>query len=305
MNYKVYKLKFSTSVRFSSLNNQGVLFDSDFTTPSSTLFSALYITALELQDKELEEYFKTNEFLLSDLLPYFNDLLYIPKPILQFTSKYDVDKKEMKNLKYIPLNTIKNYFDNPMEIIEQEKKYNFGYFTEHTKVTTKKQGKSSEPYSIETFTFQEESGLYFIANIPPHLEEKFLILLEMLGTHGIGGKKSSGYGKFTIKEFFYYELIHSLITKENNKYMTLSTFIPLKEELQIVKDGTYLLNIKSGFSYSASYTNNPVKKENKLTIQKGSCFNQKLKGQLYIEQNGNHPIYTYGRALMIGIDINE
>ncbi len=304
MNYKVYKLKFTTPVRFSALDNQGVLFNSDFVAPASLLYSALYITTLELQDNDLKEYFETDNFLLSDLLPYIFEDLYIPKPIIQFISNDNINRKKMKNLKYIPISMLNNYFNNPTEIIEEEESKEFGYFTENIKVAIKQQ-EDKLPYSIETFTFVEDCGLYFITNVPSHLEEKFQTTLKLLGLTGIGGKKSSGYGKFIIEEITTCPILNNLIEKESKHYMTLSTFIPQEKELPIINEGTYLLNIKNGFTYSQTYSKTPIKKENKLTIQKGSCFKQKLKGQLYKEQNGNHPIYTYGRPLMIGFDINE
>lgn len=304
MDYKVYKLKFLTPVHFSSIDNQGFIFDSDFTAPASVLFSALYITSLELKYNDIRDYLLSDKFVISDLLPYIYDDLYIPKPIIQFTSNQDVDRKRLKKLKFINVNSLIEYFANPMEVIEEEENNSFGNFAENVKVY-KKRTEDSLPYTIETFTFEEGCGLYFIANIPTHLEERFLTILEMLGKSGIGGKKSSGYGKFIIEEVTTSFIINELISKETNKYMSLSTFIPLREELDEISKGTYLLNIKNGFVYSFTYTKTPVKKENKIFIQRGSCFNKRLQGHLHIEQNGTHPIYTYGRCLMIGVDINE
>lgn len=303
MEYRIYKLKFITPVRFPSINNKGVLYSSDLTAPASVLFSSLYITTLELNKIELKIYLEESDFLLSDLLPYKHNNLYIPKPIMQHYVNKDVDAKKIKQLQYIDLKSLNDYFNDPMKIIEQEEFNNFGYFSEEVKVS--KIEPESMPFSIEVFHFYEGYGLYFITNIPQHLENDFLITLKMLGLTGIGGKKTSGYGKFEVEKVEDLKIINELINKKGSYYMTLSSFIPLKEELKEVSEGTYLLNIKNGFTYSFSTRNSSVKKENKLMIQKGSCFKEKLKGKIYKEEGPSHLIYTYGKAVMIGFDINE
>lgn len=57
------------------------------------------------------------------------------------------------------------------------------------------------PYYVGSYVFSEHSGLYFILGVE-HEEEFTLIkdLLLSLGYSGIGGKRSSGYGKFELAD---------------------------------------------------------------------------------------------------------
>lgn len=300
--FKIYKIKFESPVRFHSSDYYGDLNSADFVASAATLFSALYYTALELKNEKLQNYLLSEECYISDLLPYVYEDLYIPKPIIKYDFKKELDKKKMKKTRFIPLNMLKDYFENPQEIIDEN--IVFGEFNENIKAAIIRDGEP-RPYKVKSFTFEDGCGLYFVIKIKEELLADFNLLLTVLGKTGIGGKKSSGYGKFSVLTIEESEELNELLKKESNNYLTLSSFIPKEEEFSIITEGTYKMHLKSGFVYSEIYTDTAVKKDYKLIIDSGSCFPKRMKGQIYVENKGNHPIYTYGKPLMIGVDVDD
>ena len=87
--------------------------------------------------------------------------------------------------------------------------------------------------------------------------------------------------------------------------MSLTSFIPKESELEKVSSGTYSVTLKGGFAYSNDYGSNSFKKKKKMFIKQGSCFFEDIEGQMFVEENSKHPIYTYGRPIMIGVDFND
>ena len=83
MEYKIYKLRFKTGVHFGN----GLLNDSINTVKADTLFSALYLEALNIgKNDELYKMAKDNRLFINDTIPYIkDDIFLIPKPIIDIT----------------------------------------------------------------------------------------------------------------------------------------------------------------------------------------------------------------------------
>ncbi|WP_370841815.1 hypothetical protein [Megasphaera sp.] len=105
------------------------------------------------------------------------------------------------------------------------------------------------PYYVHQIQFTKEAGLYGIIGYEEDEDLDGLItLLESLGLSGIGGKRSSGYGKFHFREdpiemdeLGIYEddgiLYRGLTLTGASRYMCLSVLLPSPAEVADVQKG--------------------------------------------------------------------
>lgn len=330
MPYYLYKLKFLTPVHFGS-DKPGIGIEK--VSPAchaDTLFSSLCLEALSLFGEDYIDKLVTmaekEDFLLSDLFPYFNQTEFcLPKPALltereqqlsdssRLPESNSTQKKKMKKLSYIPVRK----WDEYLQYI-QGKNPDFNckvdYFEELVtpRVAVSRTGGDSSPYFVGACTFKEEAGLYFILKITqPHLKKDLDILINSLQYSGIGGKRTAGYGKFKLDSSKYvYEddrKMAEMISGNNcNYYMSLSVISPKAGEItkEIKNSSYYTLVPRSGFVYSRNYNSKPLKRKTLVMFNAGSCFTKKLKGQVIdVQDRGSHPVYRYGKAMMMGVKI--
>lgn len=316
----VYKLKFISAVHFGTDSPHGRLSESTMSCHADTLFSAIAQEWLKIYGiEEFEELLNAvnrNEFKISDMFPYIREELYLPKPIIYIKKKQDtkteVDKKIMKKIKYIPATRFKDYLNFlrfggnlPFENIE------FGKEVLFKRVNLREE--ESLPYIVSSFQFNEDSGLYFLLDTNQELKEKFDLVIESLGSTGLGGKKHTGLGKFRLYEDSYelvlydsdyviYELLHT----EGDYYMALSVVAPTDDDLDSIDldNSYYTLINRTGFIDSNNYANTFQKKKSVMMFNSGSCFNIQLKGKILdVSNNGSHAVYRYGKGMFLGVKI--
>ena len=90
MTTKVFKLSFKTPVHFGKKR----LSDGEMTITSDTLFSALFIEALQLG---IETDWLLNDLIISDTFPYENEIYYLPKPLIKLNLKKKATIKHLKS----------------------------------------------------------------------------------------------------------------------------------------------------------------------------------------------------------------
>ena len=174
-------------------------------------------------------------------------------------------------------------------------------------------------FSVGAYIFEENCGLYFIASIEDKKQKtQFDKILNSLGYSGIGGKRTSGYGKFELHEdpieldsknpvYDSDEKLAKLFEnkEETDYFISLSCIFPSDNDLQTtnLKNGFYTLIQRQGFVYSSTYSDEPLKRKPIYMLNVGSCFfKKKLEGSIPdVSENGKHSVYRYGKALMIGI----
>ena len=334
--YLLYKLKFPNGIHIGEVGSIG-LEATALTVPSDTFYSAIYSEYMKLyNDDELLEMSESGKFKISDLLPFKNPKkyevsFYLPKPFISIERKkrneeQTVDRKKVKALTYIPANKLKEYCSflekgTDFPEIDQD----FGKKQLYTKNKISRIGEDTELYNIEVFKFNEESGLYFIVELPEEWQDKFENILNSLSLTGIGGKKTSGYGQFLLEEdpmLFDgedFEMIESeddafinraLYRRENNEYLLLSSYSPSLEQNEVEKikeegNGYHLIK-RSRFVNNSSYSENPQKRKQVYMISSGSVFNFIPEGRLLdLKLNGNHSIYRMGKPIILGVDLWE
>lgn len=311
MKYALYPLQFDTPVHFGCAENGGKLEQSSLTYRADSLFGALCYE-LSLQGDEtgllhLQEGVAKGKLLFSDLFPYIYDeteglQLYVPKPILTIPSDerrvmadYDTfrqqatQQKRQKKLSYIRVSQLADF----IQAMKSGKAFDgtepfFGCGQLLTRVNCTEN--VPRPYYVHQIQFTKEAGLYGIIGYEEDEDLDGLItLLESLGLSGIGGKRSSGYGKFHFREdpiemdeLGIYEddgiLYRGLTLTGASRYMCLSVLLPSPAEVADVQKGQFALCRRSGF---LSPDGSRMQKKNDIyMIQAGSCFPQKIAGSM-------------------------
>lgn len=324
MEYKIYKLSFRAPCHFGTIQGAAGLEATLGYCLSDTLFSALANEAVALYGQEGIDRFigaaKEGKLALSDLLPFRDDSdFYLPRPILKVNKRGNSEAskdalasaKELKKIKFIPSYLYSDY----MEAAQEGQLVNF--YDEYkddlqlseiiglqTRVNL--QGKESLPYTVGSVVFPKHCGLYCIVSAMDSSLFKWLFeVFKSLGYSGIGGKRSSGYGRFLVEECSVEELIN-LLEEEDGLAISLSTLIPCTNELDIVKTGAYSLVSRGGFVGSNTYHTNLQKRNHYFALSSGSSFNQPLVGQIIdVSNQGMHPVYRMGKGIFIRVKYDE
>lgn len=325
MGYFYYRLNFDAPVHFGQSETGGKLEKTGFEFSADSLFSAICTELAQQGEQDLLEEIvdlaKNGDLLLSDLFPCMNkdgdEIYYLPRPFL-FRSNESIEKLDMDRAKAI----------SAQRKIAKKQQYirvsEYGDFLkamakgEFYSVKTPLQDfgenylmarvncRQSEPlpYYVGQYTFADNAGLYGIVKIPEEFQEKFITILSALGLTGIGGKRSSGYGRFTSELFELDEkfedtkaLIKMLENSRATTQMNISILKPAADELKSVKEGQYQLKKRSGFTEN-------IKRDSVYMLASGSCFNKRLNGEvLDISRDYGHPIWRYGKGLFVGLEI--
>lgn len=308
MNYSIYKLKFSAPVHFGK--NQ--LSDSEFSLCSDAVFSALCLEAVRMGEGILDELIsiaRTDGIQISDALPYIGDKYLLPKPHVFVEHGKNEDssiiKKAFKKLKYITIDNFESYINGSFDVLNAVELSELGVSSLKISASVRNEEGETMPYEIGTYSFNEGSGLFLIVG---HSEEKAKALMNSLMNQlqhsGLGGKRSSGYGRFS------YEIIEPdswIVTRldcDAERYMLLNTALPNESEMaDVVQTANYSLVKRSGFVASQSYSDTWQRKKDLVMFKAGSCFDRRFKGDIYDVSTdaGKHPVFRYGKPMLMRI----
>lgn len=299
MTYKMYIMDFD-SAHFGA----GTLDSSKMTFSADRLFSALVIEANKMG--RLDEFLSLanqDDFVLTDAFPY-QERPFLPKPIgFPKFDQVDLNKdvkevrrqaKLAKKLQFIPLEKFDHYVNGAL--FEDE---------EHavTNIVTKNQPHvDGALYQVATTRFLDDTALYVLATDSPLLDE----MMTSLQFSGIGGKRSSGYGRFDliIKEIP--ENLESRLTRSyQGNVMILTTSLPTDEDLPRAMDqGSYLVTKSSGFAFSI-VSNQNYRKQDLFKFTAGSTFLETFAGQIVdVRPLGfPHAVFNYAKPLFLKMEV--
>ncbi len=332
MKYYVLQFKFLTPVHFGSAGNKKSGNLQAFNCCADTFFSAL-INEAAAQDLELCRKFidavQQDGLLFSDLLPYYSgsaEELYVPVPMyrkekinpldLQLSFKelclqYEA-RRGHENMAYIRVSGIYNYLRPYSVDGGNEEHRDFGWSGVQRRMDFRNGGCA---YYVSNYTFAGEAGLYCIVGLDDEsLLEGLVKTVELLGLGGIGGRRSSGFGKFVLKTEpllleqkcggdagVLYNLLHS---GQNCPQMALSVLCPQESQIGIVKKGAFNLLKRSGFVYNSN-TKSFEKRSSVYMLKAGSCFPQRVNGRLleFTAEEAEHTVYRYGKAIYMGLPV--
>lgn len=228
MKYKIIKLEFQTEVHF----GEKALDTGDKIIYADSLFSALCHEALSQKEnvfKKLICAVKENRIIISDAMPYIGKEFYVPKPKKKILYDLPIQKdstannKILKKLAYIPVSQFDDYLNKKLDIEKTADDFkNIGDFHIRQKASIARDYTDSSPYAIKVFAFNKGSGLYVCIGYDSEQEYTLISdLFDQLSYTGIGGKVSSGLGKFTahisnVPESLNKRLTENENTEENN-----------------------------------------------------------------------------------------
>lgn len=321
MNYFLFRLGFKSPVHFGPSDSALSAYTSEDHFRGDTLFSALCHTALELQGPEgvdkLIAQVKNGDLLLSDSMPWADDILYIPKPCFHSEKRQEISsiqRKAMKKLSWIPIPSFASFADSlrggaPYDALDAKTSFGTDFERTQAKVTD---GKDTEPYQVGGYHFRENCGLWFLAACSTDAQAQQLCkLVTCLGLSGIGGKTSSGYGRFEVLEFGALSdiqepqrrwLHQSLSQEQAEHYLLLTSSLPTQEELEEVVENAYFQVVRrGGFVQSEAYNS---KKQTQYFLAAGAVTQQRFHGALYsVGGEGSHPVYRYSLPIMMGVSL--
>ncbi len=328
------RLTFDTPVHFGAAEQGGTLEKIRITAKSDTLISALCTEAANIGGQEsidkLADAIDKNQLLISDLMPYYCDEktrnieYYLPKPILppieiitngepfSRIKQIATQLKKHKKMQYIRASEIADYLTaNRSNKQYQATQRQFGAPIVTERVNCR--GEQPLPYYVGAYQFAPQAGLYFIISTDDYeLAEWIYQLTEQLGYSGIGGKRTSGYGKFRLEEDLLEldqdgitqddQAIYQMLNDQTSKQqMLISCLLPSATDIDIIKQGTYNLIKRSGF-YTDT-TDNTIKKRNNIyMIDSGSCLPARIQGTwTTLIENKQHPIWRSGKGIYVGL----
>lgn len=332
MKYYLLQFKFLTPVHFGTAGNKKGDGLQAFNCCADTLFSALVTEAAALSDSLCGEYIEAardGRLLLSDLMPYYSgsgEELYVPVPLhrkekvnpldlrLSFKElclQYE-ERRGYENMEYIRVSGIYDYL-HPMQITDAgQAQPDLGWSGVQRRMDCRSGGSA---YYVSNYTFAPGAGLYCIIGVE---NEELLNLLvktaELLGLSGIGGRRSSGFGKFILKGAplaldpyctgdagMLYNLLNA---RTGCPQMALSVLCPQESCISIVKQGAFKLLKRSGFIYNRS-AQSFEKRSSVYMLQAGSCFPERVEGRLleFAAGGAGHSVYRYGKAIYMGLPV--
>ena len=334
MMYYIFTLKFLTPVHFGDTANGGFLDKIAMSCGADTLFAALCQEAAlqgqEAVDKLIAKV-EQREIVLSSLMPYFCDEqnnedmhFYLPKPMLISEAKTQVPKsfsevkslatqlKKQKQTGYIRASQMGAFlqsFKQGRAVKLDDESFAVPYIA--SKVALREE--QPNQYYVGSYVFADNAGLYFVCGVQKDEDIDFVEdLLVNLGYSGIGGKRSSGYGKFELAydrlevEFYSYDddkaLDKMLHEEDSALQMCIAPVCPVADEIAEVKRGTYKLIKRGGFIASPELAEN-IKRDSVYLLAEGSCFAKRLHGQMLVQRldGVEHGIYRDGLGLFVGL----
>ena len=308
-----------TSSRLFRLDFAAVHFGDDgldastVTCAADTLFSALCIQALraagyQLLD-ELVAAVTSGSLRFTDLLPYADDVLFAPKPILRVAGDSGADasaaKKAAKRLTFVPVGELDGFLAGRADLdrlaLLQER---IGVHGLAGRAAIHNGKDDAEPYRVGFFRFEPTAGLWCLAQGSGSELDLFAGLLENLSA--LGGERSSGYGgfSFTVTDGVPPELqtvADSNRPLDAQRWLALTTALPTDPELETALAGaTYRLIRRSGFVASATYADSPLRKRDIYKFAAGSLFAHRFDGVVADVGNGvAHPVHSYAKPLFL------
>lgn len=336
MIYYAFTLKFLTPVHFGDTASGGNLDKIALSCSADTLFAALCNEAAAMDSTILEKLIagvREQKIVFSSLFPYYRteneDLyLYLPKPLLQMETKQQSSKsfaemkqlatklKKQKKTSYIRASELQGWLKNCKE--GQPADYEVPEFAAPF-VAGRVSLREAKPlpYFVGSYIFDEKAGLYFLCGVDDDNEEDIdwiNDLLKQLGMTGIGGKRSSGYGKFELADDYWevapdvaiYDddiaIAKMLFDEESNMQLCLAPVCPAAEDIAEVKHGAYKLVKRGGFIYSPMVGEN-IKRDSVYMLAEGSCFAKRLQGSLLkqVVDGVEHPVYRNGVGMFVGL----
>jgi len=286
---KAYKLKFLSSFHLDS--GSAVDGPSETFIHSDTLFSAVVSAARKFYGNDVaEKFLKPGTIILSSAFPFYKDELFFPKPLNFYPPQdleYDLNKK-FKKVKFISMDLLlallcgkalesniydKDYIlDGCWRKVKNEQNENPDRIFKTQEIPHVVMDRITNQtqifYKTEVY-FNQNAGLFFIAEIENELVHKFETVLRFLGDEGIGADRTIGKGLFRVEEIQNFNIN---LSGDTDFYYLLSLYSPSREEFENFEpmDSYYDFVIRGGW-----VSNNTLTRRNLRMFVEGSIIKVK------------------------------
>jgi CRISPR-associated protein Csm4 len=298
---KTYAIKmyFNTPLH---IGEQGLgMEEADTIIHSDTLYSAIHHTWLkfELVNSPLP-------ITISSAYPFVDHTYYLPKPGLEppgfdNTEIRESYAKSVKSTAFLSHNTFKKWISREavdytgMEAESQLLAKHISN-TVRPRVKIDRINSQTALYFVGEVTFTRgRAGLYFIVRCMEDVYKKLQVVMRVLADEGLGGERSSGYGRFDVQF-----MENFMIPEVNNgsKYVSISLYYPASEKEFKGAMESYQLYRRGGWT-TGEDVNYPHKRV--TMFSEGSVFNKKVTGTVIdVSPAGvKHPVYRYGKAFLV------
>lgn len=334
MEYYLAMLRFKTAVHFGDASI-GNLTDVLPMCHSDTFYSALCSEASSsgLLD-QLHKATSSGKVIFSSLLPWYQEnqkseiMLYVPRPSLPHIAKSEnevFDFSEAKEASGERKKIKKQLFVRASDLFSGNQVMaglpTFGMTSNDVHFN----GRTRKPYDLGSYTFVPCAGLYIAIGAADDTDIGWLMrLIYMLGLSGIGGRRSSGYGRFEvlgaegidglqhIEDAFQKlsgnggddraALYKMLVASNAHAQIAMSLLLPTKDETIEASKGYGRMIRRGGFAYSSDMKS-PHHTGSVYMMSEGSCFAERLDGRIADVSGGllPHPVYKYGKGMYLGV----
>lgn len=340
MAYYIFTLKFLTPVHFGDAANGGFLDKIAMSCSADTLFAALCNEAAlqgEAVVQQFVEKVSAKKIAFSSLMPYFRVLdkekkketdihFYLPKPLLtdevnkqsaksfQKMKQLATKLKKQKKTSFIRASQIQKLLQSRKNGVAPELQVD-DFAVPFVSGRVNLRDEKPQPYYVGSYVFADNAGLYLLCSVEDDADVDFVEnLLISLGASGIGGKRSSGYGKFALadvscklsadggKSDDNNAIALMLFAADSSLQMCVAPLCPQQEDVLSVKAGAYRLVKRGGFISSPELGEN-VKRNSIYMLAEGSCFSKRLEGRM-LEQSIaglSHRVYRNGLGMFLGL----
>ena len=213
-------------------------------------------------------------------------------------------KKQDKKMKFIPSDSLDEYLDGSLDAEKVNACINaIGKRELRTQVKIRGE-KEPEPYHVGIYHFSEGCGLYVIVGTADD-ESKYLIDDLLMNMDSIGGKRSSGLGRFRLCYGRMSEEFEKRLEGNYSKYIALSVCLPSEESMENALQGvSYSLLRRGGFVASETYSPEWRRKRDFYVFAPGSSFTERFQGGIYdVSSGGSHPVYRYAKPMWMGVNV--
>jgi len=325
------KMHFSAPLR---IGESGIGLEKTVEFPhSDTLFSALCHAVLELEGESVLHDFLVTfpdrpALIVSSCFPWIDDVYFLPKPMVynrQVGEKATaVQKKTLKSLNYLKVDHFALWCkDEPLSVANPEavsegqkflaeldeykdylQRLSIDYLT--PRVALDRASSASNLFSIGQRVFAENAGLYFLLRLADDQNwERWQQIVTYLGELGIGGERSSGFGRFTAEWIKPQGEWGKLLTNQGKRYFLAGLFHPEQDAIDLT-DAQYQLLERRGWFWSRR-TGVQMKRKTVWMFAEGSIFPVLPKGHLVDVKpdawtgGESHPIFRNGLPFVLQI----
>jgi len=280
---------------------------------SDTIFSAL-VNAASLMNNGSVDFLLRGNSRISSAFPYDKKNYYLPRPFLPLPTSFGRYSKEAKECKFLQEGDFRDWIEgklnegNVMDSISRSQQASqVSTLDVRPRNASDRQTSSTALYHCGEVVFEKGCGLYFILETDENGKEQFREILNALATLGLGGERSSGYGRFS------YEMSGPVdregkwreIKSSGGKFSCLlSLWYP--EEKEQIDIGAYQTVLRKGWIFSASSAKQ-MKRKTLRMFREGSIFGNQPVGKLVdVTPSGfDHKVYRWGKALSVKVKCGE